>query len=71
MLARKLGADESVNVATTDPADLADAILQAITSPALRQQAAEMNAGIIAHRADASQIQAQIKGFDHSFGLPG
>ena len=53
-----------------DPAHLASAILQAISSPTLRQQAAEINAGIIASRADASLIRDQIKGFYHSIGLP-
>ena len=53
-----------------DPARLASAILQAISSPSLRHRAAEINAGIIASRADASQIKDQIKGFYHSFGLP-
>lgn len=53
-----------------DPASLAAATLQAITSPSLRQRAAEINAGIIASRADASQIRTQITAFYRSFGLP-
>jgi hypothetical protein len=54
-------------VEPSNPASLAGAILQALKSPTLRQQAAEINAGIVAQRADAGQIREKIKGFYHNW----
>lgn len=51
------------------PAELAQAILQALASPALRQQAAKINAGIIAQRADAGLVRSKIQDFYRSCGL--
>jgi hypothetical protein len=45
------------------PNELADAIIQALRSPGLRRQAAKINAGIIAQRADASLLRETIQSF--------
>ncbi len=48
---------------------LAEAILLALGSLTLRQQAAKINAGIVAQRADAGLVRSQIKDFYCACGL--
>ena len=50
----------------SDPQALAEAILTALASPDLRRQAAEINAGLVAQRAEAGAVREKVQAFYES-----
>ena len=50
-------------VDAADPQALAEAILSALASPDLRRQAAGINAGLVAERAEAGRVREKVQAF--------
>jgi glycosyltransferase involved in cell wall biosynthesis len=53
-------------VDASDPQALAEAILAALASPDLRRQAAEINAGLVAERAEVGHVREKVQAFYES-----